>query len=53
MPLHLDASLLSDEAGKTEHGNFTGAFVGMACQDTSGRARHADFHFFRYRETES
>jgi xylan 1,4-beta-xylosidase len=46
----LDASILSDEAGKTEHGNFTGAFVGMACQDLSGMGVHADFDFFRYRE---
>jgi len=48
----LDASILSDEAGKTEHGNFTGAFVGMACQDLSGRAQSADFDYFIYRETD-
>lgn len=46
----LDASLLSDEAGKGENGNFTGAFVGVACQDISGRRRPADFDFFSYRE---
>jgi xylan 1,4-beta-xylosidase len=46
----LDASILSDEAGKTEHGNFTGAFVGMTCQDVSGQGQHADFDLFRYRE---
>jgi xylan 1,4-beta-xylosidase len=30
--------------------NFTGAFVGMACQDMSGVGRHADFDWFEYRE---
>ena len=48
----LDAGILSDEAGKTEHGSFTGAFVGMACQDVSGRGRCADFDYFTYREFE-
>ena len=46
----LDASILSDEAGKGEGANFTGAFVGMACQDLTGRAFPADFHYFSYRE---
>jgi xylan 1,4-beta-xylosidase len=45
----LDASLLSDEAGPGAHGSFTGAFVGMAAHDLSGRARPADFDFFAYR----
>lgn len=31
-------------------GFFTGAFVGMQCQDTSGKNLHADFDFFVYRE---
>ena len=30
--------------------NFTGAFVGMSCQDMSGTAHPADFDFFEYRE---
>jgi xylan 1,4-beta-xylosidase len=30
--------------------NFTGAFVGVACQDMSGTARPADFDCFEYRE---
>lgn len=30
--------------------NFTGAFVGMACQDLAGTARSADFDFFEYSE---
>lgn len=29
-------------------GFFTGAFVGMACQDTSGERLHADFDYFSY-----
>jgi xylan 1,4-beta-xylosidase len=46
----LDASTLSDEAGpQGEHGNFTGAFVGMACSDLNGTALHADFTEFVYR----
>lgn len=46
----LDASLLSDEAGPHgEHGNFTGAFVGMAASDLNGTAREAVFSEFVYR----
>lgn len=30
--------------------NFTGAFVGMACQDMSGAGLAADFDWFEYRE---
>jgi xylan 1,4-beta-xylosidase len=44
----LDASILSDEASLPGLPNFTGAFVGMACQDMSGRATPADFAFWRY-----
>lgn len=44
----LDASVLSDEGGRGEHANFTGAFVGMAAQDVSGQGLHADFARFRY-----
>jgi xylan 1,4-beta-xylosidase len=28
---------------------FTGAFVGLACQDLSGARLHADFDSFSYR----
>ncbi|MBN1126729.1 MAG: hypothetical protein JXA82_17120, partial [Sedimentisphaerales bacterium] len=45
-----DASILSDEATAPGQPNFTGAFVGMACQDLSGASRPADFDFFEYRE---
>ncbi len=45
----LDASLLSDEAGKGEGANFTGAFVAVCAQDVSGQAWPADFTYLRYR----
>ena len=45
-----DASILSDEATVPGAANFTGAFVGMTCQDMSGTVRPADFDYFVYRE---
>lgn len=45
----LDASLLSDEAGRGEHANFTGCFLGMAAQDMTGHGHPADFADFTYR----
>jgi xylan 1,4-beta-xylosidase len=48
IPLTLDYSLLSDEAGSNEHANFTGTFVGMCCQDVSCGRAYADFSFFEY-----
>lgn len=50
LPDHFDASILSDEAGPQGNPNFTGAFVGMCCQDMSGVRRHADFDYFSYLE---
>jgi xylan 1,4-beta-xylosidase len=50
VPDVLDASILSDEAAAPGTPNFTGAFVGMCCQDTAGTARPADFDFFEYVE---
>ena len=44
----LDASVLSDEAGRGEHASFTGAFVGMLAVDTSGGGKRADFKSFEY-----
>ena len=44
----LDASVISDEGGRGEHGSFTGAFVGLLAFDTSGRAATADFTAFSY-----
>jgi xylan 1,4-beta-xylosidase len=50
LPQQFDASILSDEATAPGLPNFTGAFVGMACQDMAGTARAADFDWFEYRE---
>ena len=44
----LDASVISDEGGRGEHGSFTGAFVGMAAFDISGRGWPAEFDRFSY-----
>jgi xylan 1,4-beta-xylosidase len=46
-----DYSTLSDEF--EEYGgdaHFTGSFVGMCCQDLSGRRKPADFDYFEYKE---
>ena len=50
LPQQFDASILSDEASAPGQPNFTGAFVGVACQDMAGTARVADFDWFDYRE---
>jgi xylan 1,4-beta-xylosidase len=50
LPGQFDASILSDEAGPPGNPNFTGAFVGMCCQDLAGGRRPADFDAFVYRE---
>jgi xylan 1,4-beta-xylosidase len=50
LPINLDYSLISDEAGGGHGSHFTGAFVGMACQDVSGQACIADFDYFEYVE---
>mgnify|MGYP001555898155 CR=1 FL=1 len=49
LPQQFDASMLSDEASAPGQPNFTGAFVGVACQDLAGTARPADFDWFEYR----
>lgn len=47
----LDYSILSDEVGSGGSGaHFTGAFVGIACQDLTGQSRAADFSRFSYVE---
>lgn len=43
----LDATTLSDDY--VQGWGFTGAFVGIACQDLSGQHRAADFDWFEYR----
>ena len=50
LPGPLDASILSDEAAAPGTPNFTGAFVGMCCQDLGGTRHPADFDWFSYRE---
>ena len=50
LPQQFDASTLSDECLAPGQAHFTGAFVGMACQDMSGAAKPADFDFFEYEE---
>ena len=45
-----DYSALSDEVAGGTGANFTGAFVGMACQDLTGRRQAADFQYFEYLE---
>jgi xylan 1,4-beta-xylosidase len=50
LPQSFDASILSDEATAPGLPNFTGAFVGMACQDMSGSGQPADFAWFEYRQ---
>ncbi len=52
LPEVFDASILSDEAAAPGTPNFTGAFVGVCCQDISGSGRHADFDWFEYKERE-
>jgi len=50
LPAVFDASILSDEAGPPGNPNFTGAFVGMCCQDLAGTCLPADFDWFYYHE---
>ncbi|HEV8133411.1 MAG TPA: glycoside hydrolase family 43 protein [Pyrinomonadaceae bacterium] len=50
LPEIFDASILSDEASAPGLPNFTGAFVGVCCQDASGQRRPADFDYFEYVE---
>jgi xylan 1,4-beta-xylosidase len=45
----LETAVLSDEYSRKK--SFTGAFVGMCCQDLQGLRRPADFDFFEYRST--
>lgn len=45
----LDATVLTDEFEHPGMMNFTGAFVGLHCQDLGGKNLHADFDFFEYR----
>jgi len=48
----LDGSILSDDYVRDEQNRyrpaFTGAFVGLCCQDLTGQKMHADFDWFEY-----
>ena len=44
----LESKFLSDEMADPL--GFTGMFVGIACQDLSGKRKHADFDYFIYNE---
>jgi xylan 1,4-beta-xylosidase len=50
LPEIFDASILSDECSAPGQPNFTGSFVGMACEDMAGTRRPADFDWFDYEE---
>ena len=53
LPAVFDYSVLSDEVGDGgADANFTGAFVGICCQDISAQKMHADFAYFNYEEHE-
>lgn len=52
LPEVFDASILSDECTAPGQPSFTGAFVGMACEDMSGCGWPADFRVFEYTERE-
>ncbi|WP_341675285.1 glycoside hydrolase family 43 protein [Niveibacterium sp. SC-1] len=53
----LPAAMLSDEhatvfdGGYARSFGFTGNYLGLACQDLTGRRMHADFDHFTYRES--
>lgn len=48
VPGSFDITILSDEVTFPGLPNFTGTFIGMACQDSSGMATPADFSRFIY-----
>jgi len=48
VPHVFDASIVADESGPPVLPNFTGAFIGICCQDAAGTALPADFDYFEY-----
>ena len=56
LPVDLDGSILSDDhvrqGGERYRAAFTGSFIGICCQDLSGRKAFADFEWFEYQEIE-
>jgi xylan 1,4-beta-xylosidase len=47
IPYQLDTSILADEYA--EPMGFTGAFIGMSCQDMRDKCGYADFYSFSYK----
>ena len=45
--IDLDASILSDDHG--DHWGFTGTFIGLVCQDLTGRRLSAEFDYLEVR----
>ena len=45
---HVNAGFLSDEA--CNEGWFTGAMIGICCQDLTGFGKYADFDYFEVTE---
>ncbi len=52
LPTQFDASILSDEATTPGLPNFTGAFVGMGCQDMAGDGEGRGLRLVRVPERE-
>ena len=50
IPVDLDMTYLTDQAGMASGEQFTGTFVGMAAHDVSGHGEIADFRYFAYEE---
>ena len=50
VPVTLDMTYLTDQAGMASGEQFTGTFVGMAAHDVSGHREIADFSYFAYEE---
>jgi xylan 1,4-beta-xylosidase len=50
LPIRLDMTCLTDQAGRVSGEQFTGTFVGLAAHDLSGQAATADFAYFSYTE---
>lgn len=46
----LDASVISDEAGRGEHASITGAFIGIMAHDPTGQGWQADVTAFEYEQ---
>ena len=50
IPVDLDMTYLTDQAGMVSGEQFTGTFVGMAAHDVSGYGEIEDFRYFAYED---